>query len=205
MSMTKADFIVKRCFDLICAVIGLILLSPLIILILLLVKFTSKGKILFRQTRVGRHGELFTIYKFLSMIVNASNMTNGCLTLKDDARITPFGKFLRKWKLDELPTLWNVLVGDMSFVGPRPDVPGYMDTLEGKYRILLQLRPGVTGPATLKYCNEGQLLAEVDDPLKYNDEVIFPDKVRINYAYMENWSIVRDIMIILQTIFRSNY
>jgi lipopolysaccharide/colanic/teichoic acid biosynthesis glycosyltransferase len=115
------------------------------------------------------------------------------------------GSFFRKTKLDELPTLWNVFIGDMSLVGPRPDVPGYADKLTGDNRRILQLRPGITGPATLKYANEEQLLANVDDPVKYNDEVIFPDKVRINLEYLDNWNFWLDIKIIFKTIFRSNY
>ena len=113
--------------------------------------------------------------------------------------------FLRRWKLDELPTLWNVLKGDMSLVGPRPDVPGYADKLKGKDRRILELRPGITGPASLKYANEEEILANVDDSVKYNDEIIFPDKVRINLKYIDNWSLCLDIKIIFQTIFRTNY
>ena len=127
------------------------------------------------------------------------------VTTKNDIRITKWGHFFRRTKLDELPSLWNVLKGDMSLVGPRPDVPGYADKLTGDNRRILQLRPGITGPATLKYANEEQLLANVDDPVKYNDEVIFPDKVRINLEYLDNWSLWLDIKIIIRTIFRTNY
>ena len=127
------------------------------------------------------------------------------VTTKNDARITKWGMFFRKTKLDELPSLWNVLMGDMSLVGPRPDVPGYADKLVGKDRRILELRPGITGPATLKYANEEELLANVDDPIKYNDEIIFPDKVKINLEYLDNWSLGLDIKIIFRTIFRSNY
>lgn len=139
------------------------------------------------------------------MVQNADTMPGGSITVKDDRRITAIGKFLRRWKLDELPTLWNVLKGDMSFVGPRPDVPGYADKLEFNDRRILNLRPGITGPATLKYSNEEQFLAEVDNPKKYNDEVIFPDKVKINLEYMDNLNLWMDIKIIFKTIFRSNY
>ena len=127
------------------------------------------------------------------------------ITTKDDKRITKWGKFFRRTKLDELPTLWNVLKGDMSLVGPRPDVPGYADKLEGLDRRILELRPGITGPATLKYANEEQLLARIDDPEKYNDEVIFSDKVKMNLDYLDNWNLLMDIKIIFKTIFRSNY
>ena len=127
------------------------------------------------------------------------------VTTINDTRITKWGSFFRKTKLDELPSLWNVLQGDMSLVGPRPDVPGYADKLEGSDRRILELRPGITGPATLKYANEEQLLASIDDPIKYNDEVIFPDKVKINLEYLDNWSLWGDSKIIFRTVFRMNY
>ena len=139
------------------------------------------------------------------MVHNADTMTGGSITVENDDRITSIGKVLRRWKLDELPTLWNVLKGDMSFVGPRPDVPGYADKLVGDDRRMLELLPGITGPATLKYSNEEKLLADVDNSKKYNDEVIFPDKVQINLEYMNNWSLWMDIKIIFKTIFRKNY
>ena len=122
------------------------------------------------------------------------------VTVAGDPRILPLGARLRKYKLDELPELWNVLVGDMSLVGPRPDVPGYADRLQGDDREILRLRPGITGPATLKYRNEEQLLSTVDDPVLYNDEVIFPDKVRINRYYLHHYSFLMDIRIILATL-----
>ena len=139
------------------------------------------------------------------MIYNADTMSGGSITVENDDRITSPGKLLRRWKLDELPTLWNVLKGDMSFVGPRPDVPGYADKLVGESRRVLEMHPGITGPATLKYSNEEKLLAGVDNPKKYNDEVIFSDKVQINLEYMDNWSFWMDIEIIFKTIFRKNY
>ena len=119
--------------------------------------------VLYSQKRVGRQGRLFTLYKFRTMVHNADTMPGGSITVENDNRITAIGKLLRKWKLDELPTLWNVLKGDMSFVGPRPDVPGYADKLEGESRRVLEMRPGITGPATLKYANEEKLLAGVED------------------------------------------
>ena len=139
------------------------------------------------------------------MVQNADTMLGGSITVKNDRRITAIGKLLRRWKLDELPTLWNVLKGDISFVGPRPDVPGYADKLEGESRRILEIRPGITGPATLKYSNEEKLLSEEDNPKKYNDEVVFPDKVQINLEYVDNWSFWMDIKIIFKTIFRKNY
>ncbi len=123
------------------------------------------------------------------------------ITLENDPRINNYGKILRRTKLDELPQLWNVLIGDMSLVGPRPDVPGYADKLEGEDRIILSIRPGITGPATLKYRNEEEILAEKGDPWRYNDEVIWKDKVEINKMYIKNWSFKNDIRILLDTFF----
>jgi len=195
----------KRLFDFTFAILGLIILSPVLIILAIIIIIISPGTALYSQKRVGRKGRLFTLYKFRTMVQNADTMPGGSITVKDDRRITAIGKFLRRWKLDELPTLWNVLKGDMSFVGPRPDVPGYADKLEFNDRRILNLRPGITGPATLKYSNEEQFLAEVDNPKKYNDEVIFPDKVKINLEYMDNLNLWMDIKIIFKTIFRSNY
>jgi len=195
----------KRLFDFTFAILGLIILSPVLIILAIIIIIISPGTALYSQKRVGRKGRLFTLYKFRTMVQNADTMPGGSITVKDDRRITTIGKFLRRWKLDELPTLWNVLKGDMSFVGPRPDVPGYADKLEFNDRRILNLRPGITGPATLKYSNEEQFLAEVDNPKKYNDEVIFPDKVKINLEYMDNLNLWMDIKIIFKTIFRSNY
>lgn len=140
------------------------------------------------------------MYKFRSMTVNHSGSS---VSVAGESRITPLGAKLRKYKLDELPELWNVLKGDMSLVGPRPDVPGYADRLQGEDRLVLKLRPGITGPASLKYANEEEILAQVADPRRYNDEVIFPDKVRINLDYYYNRTFCGDIRLIFQTIFRS--
>ena len=194
----------KRLFDFTFSILGLTILSPVLIILSLII-ITSPGTVLYSQKRVGRQGRLFTLYKFRTMVHNADTMPGGSITVENDDRITSLGKLLRRWKLDELPTLWNVLKGDMSFVGPRPDVPGYADKLEGSSRRILEMRPGITGPATLKYSNEEKLLAGVDNPKKYNDEVIFSDKVQINLEYMDNWSFWKDIKIIFKTVFRKNY
>lgn len=193
----------KRLFDFIASLIGLIFLSPLFLLISLLIKLSSKGPVLFRQKRVGKNGIIFTLIKFRSMTVVQKN--NSTVSVKGDIRITPFGKFIRRFKLDELPELWNVLVGEMSMVGPRPDVPGFADLLEGENRLVLNLRPGITGPASLKYANEEELLAKVANPEEYNKNVIFPDKVRINLDYYNRQNIWLDLKIIFATIFRTNY
>jgi lipopolysaccharide/colanic/teichoic acid biosynthesis glycosyltransferase len=157
------------------------------------------GPAFFCQKRAGRHGKPFIIYKFRTMIVNHGGNT---VSVMGEKRITPFGAFLRKYKLDELPELLNILKGDMSLVGPRPDMSENAEKLVGEERQILELRPGLTGPATLKYSNEEKLLASVPDPQRYNDEVIWPDKVKINLNYYRNRSFIGDIVIILQTFFR---
>ena len=189
----------KWLFDRIMSFVGLIVLSPVLLVVALLIRVKMPGgPVLFRQKRVGKDGELFTMVKFRSMSVSHGGSS---VSVAGESRITPLGAKLRKYKLDELPELWNVLVGDMSFVGPRPDVPGYADKLVGEDRVILKLRPGITGPASLKYRNEEELLAGVDDPQTYNDTVIFPDKVRINKEYYYHWSFRKDIRYILQTVF----
>lgn len=188
----------KWLFDRVVSLLGLLVLWPvlLIVAVSIYVKMPG-GPILFTQKRVGKDGRLFTMYKFRSMTVGHGG---GSVSVAGESRITPLGAKLRAYKLDELPELWNVLIGDMSFVGPRPDVPGYADKLEGEDRLILRLRPGITGPASLKYRNEEELLAKVDDPQRYNDEVIYPDKVRINLEYYHNHTLLGDLKMILQTV-----
>ena len=188
----------KFLFDRVVYFCGLLFLWPILAVVAVLIRIKMPGgPIIFKQQRVGRNGKLFTMYKFRSMKVAHSGSS---ISVAGESRITPLGAVLRKYKLDELPELWNVLIGDMSFVGPRPDVPGYADLLKGRDRDILKLRPGITGPASLKYRNEEQILAQVEDPVKYNDEVIFPDKVRINLYYLENQSLWMDIKLIVCTI-----
>jgi lipopolysaccharide/colanic/teichoic acid biosynthesis glycosyltransferase len=187
----------KRLFDISASLFGLIFFSPLFLLIAILIKVRMPGPVLFIQNRVGRDAKLFRMVKFRTMKVHHSGNS---VSVKGEARITPLGAFLRRYKLDELPELWNVFKGDMSFVGPRPDVPGYADKLQGEDRLMLSLRPGITGPASLKYSNEEELLANQPDPLRYNDEVLFPDKVRINLNYIKNRSFWLDIKIIVYTL-----
>lgn len=190
----------KNIFDAICSFLGLLFLWPLLLIVAILIKIKMPGgPVIFKQQRVGKDAKLFTMYKFRSMTVAHSGSS---VSVAGESRITPLGAKLRKYKLDELPELWNVLKGDMSFVGPRPDVPGYADKLEGEDRLILKLRPGITGPASLKYANEEELLAHVDDPIKYNDEVIFPDKVKINLEYYYNHTLWGDIKLIFKTVFR---
>lgn len=177
---------------------GVLLLCPVLLVVALLVRVKMPGgPVIFIQQRVGRHGKLFRIYKFRTMTVDH---VGSSVSVKGESRITPLGVHLRRWKLDELPELWNVLRGDMSFVGPRPDVPGYADKLQGDDRRMLELRPGITGPATLKYRNEEELLAKMDDPIRYNDEIIFPDKVRLNLYYLDHYSFLKDLQMIFCTV-----
>ena len=206
----------KYLFDRVGALVGLCCLWPVLMVVALLIRVKMPGgPVIFRQKRVGRHGRLFTMYKFRSMTVGHSGSS---VSVAGESRITPLGAKLRRYKLDELPELWNVLKGDMSFVGPRPDVPGYADQLQGDSRRVLLLCPGITGPASLKYRDEEELLAHVQDVIdekgeminekygvirsvqEYNDRVIYPDKVRINLYYLDHYSFVKDIQMILCTV-----
>lgn len=190
--------VLKYIFDRMAALLGLLLIWWLLIVVAVLIKVKMPGgPAIFKQTRIGRHGKPFTIFKFRTMTVGHGGSS---VSVAGESRITPLGAVLRKYKIDELPELWNVLIGDMSFVGPRPDVPGYADRLQGDDREVLELRPGITGPASLKYRNEEELLAAVDNPQGYNDTVIYPDKVRINRYYLHNYSFVSDIKMIVCTV-----
>jgi len=194
--MTKKDKIVKRVFDFLLALIGLFFTWPIILIAWIITSIETKSNGFFLQKRVGENGKLFTIIKIKTMYPNKGST----ITTANDKRITKSGQFFRKYKIDELPQLFNVLIGDMSFVGPRPDVKGYADKLQGEDKIILSVKPGITGPATLKYKNEEELLAKVDNPIEYNDKVIWPDKVKINKEYIKNWSLKKDIEYIIKTI-----
>ena len=211
--MTSFDRFIKFVFDRVVALLGLLVLCLPMLIIALLVKITMPdGPVFFTQQRVGLHGRLFKIHKFRTM-TNEKELSN--IAYPNRARITPLGAWLRRHKFDELPELWDVLIGNMSFVGPRPDVPGYADRLEGDDRVVLTMRPGITGPATLKYSNEekqieeyvkqakadGDQRSEDEIALWYNDEVIYPDKVKINCEYYRDYSFFKDIKIIFSTIF----
>jgi len=200
--MTTLDKMVKRSFDIFFATLGLILLSPIIFLAYIISSFETKTNGLFFQQRVGMNGSLFNIVKIKSMRLVAG--LDSTITLSSDARITKSGAFFRKTKIDELPQLWNVFLGKMSFVGPRPDVPGYADRLQGKDGVILSVRPGITGPAQLAYKNEEEILSKQYDMVKYNNEVIWPDKVAININYIENYSFLRDVYYIWKTIIGGN-
>ena len=200
--MNKFSLFIKYLFDKVAAFFGIIFLSPIILIIYIIHKIIMpKGDFLFMQDRVGQYGKIFQIYKIRTMKSSCNNNEN-FITTANDERILPFGKWLRRTKLDEIVELINVLKGDMSFVGPRPDVSGYADALQGSARKILELRPGITGPASLKYINEEEILAKVDNPQQYNDNIIFPDKVKINLDYYHNRTFWGDIIIIFKTIFR---
>ena len=187
----------KNIFDYIFTLILLIFLVGLIVLLIILSSIDTNQIGLFTQKRVGKNGQLFDIYKIRTMIgISESSITT------NTHQITRFGKFLRNYKLDELPQLINILKGDMSFVGPRPDVEGYADILEGQNRMMLTVKPGITGPAQLKYRNEEELLSKVENPIQYNDEILWPDKVKINVDYVRNWSFKKDLLYMYKTIFK---
>jgi lipopolysaccharide/colanic/teichoic acid biosynthesis glycosyltransferase len=199
----------KRTFDIALAIVGLLATFWIIALAWMIATIDTQANGLFAQVRVGRGGRLFKVLKIRTMRPPRGNYPDSELpgdwttvTTASDQRITPFGKFWRKTKIDELPQLINVLLGQMSFVGPRPDVPGFADCLKGEDRIILTMRPGITGPATLKYRHEEEILALVDDPETYNREVIFPDKVHLNKQYVLNWSFWKDIHYIWMTLLR---
>jgi len=206
----------KWIFDRVFSLIGLLVLWPVLLIVAVLVKVKMPGgPVFFVQKRVGKDGKLFDCHKFRTMAVNHSRST---VSMAGDSRITPLGAKLRHYKLDELPELWDVLIGNMSFVGPRPDVPGYADKLTGEDRDILKLYPGITGPATLKYRLEDELISEYvankhaagdnrsmqEIAEEYNDKVIYPDKVRLNCYYYRHCSFIKDIHMIFCTILGKN-
>lgn len=218
--------ILKWLLDRIVSLIGMICLCWLYLIVAILIKVKMPGPILFVQKRVGRNGHLIPVHKFRSMRVHREDEVFTGVAAAEQSRITPLGEKLRKYKLDELPELWDVFIGNMSFVGPRPDVPGYADKLEGDDRLILKLRPGITGPASLKYRDEEEMLAslrlspegesvidrqgksyslpegvgEADLAIWYNDNVIYPDKVRLNLYYYRHYSFIKDIQMIFATV-----
>lgn len=198
--LTKRQAVVKRSFDVIGSGLGLLATSWLIVLAWIMASFDTQANGMFTQERIGRCGRVFRVVKIRTMRPLAEIDTT--VTTHNDVRITRLGHFFRRTKIDELPQLWNVLLGHMSFVGPRPDVSGYADTLEGSDQLILSVRPGITGPATLKYRDEESLLATKEDPETYNLSIIYPDKVRLNRRYVEYWSFWGDLRYIWWTIAR---
>lgn len=199
MSISVFDRFLKRSFDVVVSAAGLVFASWIILLSYVIATIDTGMSGFFVQTRIGRHGRPFPLIKIRTMRPLPGHDT--VVTTTQDPRITGMGSFFRKMKIDELPQLFNVLLGHMSFVGPRPDVPGFADCLQGDDRIILSVRPGITGPATLRFRNEEEELAEQADPEKYNREVIYPEKVRLNKLYIRNYSFAEDIRYILATVF----
>lgn len=196
--LTRKERIEKRLFDIAFSVAGIAVTLPVMVVAWIVASVDTRSNGLFVQKRIGQHGKPFYVWKIKTMKpVSGADST---VTTSQDCRITKSGAFFRKTKIDELPQLFNVLFGQMSFVGPRPDVPGFADLLEGEDRIILSLRPGITGPATLKYKHEETLLSKVQDPERYNREVIWPDKVKINKAYIRNWSLSKDVGYLIKTV-----
>lgn len=189
----------KWLFDRTLSALGLLVAAPVMLVVAVLIRITMpNGPVFFRQERVGLKGRIFTIYKFRTMTVGHGGPM---ISVAGESRITPLGAKLRRYKLDELPQLWNVLKGDMSFVGPRPDVPSEIDKLTDEQKaMLLSIRPGITGPASLKYAHEERILQAQKEPLQYYDEVVFPDKVRINLDYVAHRSFWKDIAFMVKTV-----
>ena len=187
----------KRLFDIVCAALGLLVLSPVLLVCALLVGLTSPGGVLFRQERVGKDGVPFTIYKFRSMRKDNAGLK---ISTSRDTRITPVGRVLRKTKLDELPQLWNVLKGDMSFVGPRPEVREYTDLYTPEQRQVLMVRPGITGLASIRYRNENELLTASSDPNRTYIEEVMPAKLALDLEYIPRACVSYDIKLILETL-----
>jgi lipopolysaccharide/colanic/teichoic acid biosynthesis glycosyltransferase len=192
----------KRGLDILAATVGLILLSPVFGLVACCIKLTSRGPVLYRQVRIGKGGRPFQILKFRSMTTQAS-IRDLKITVAGDSRVTRVGKFLRRYKVDELPQLWNVIQGQMSLVGPRPEVPVYVEHYTQEQRLVLAARPGITDPASLAYRHEEEILAGQDDPEQFYRTEILPDKVARNTAYLEKVTLRNDIRIILKTIITS--
>lgn len=199
ISNTNLNITIKNIFDFIFGLIGLIILSPIILIISIIVKMTSDGPVFFLQKRVGLNGKPFSIFKFRTMVDNAENKGLK-ITTDSDERITKVGSFLRKFKLDELPQIFNILNGDMSFVGPRPEVPKYVSLYTLEQRRVLTVKPGVTDLASIIFKNENELLGQSEDPERTYIEKIMPEKLRINLEYVENISLLNDIRLIFKTI-----
>src|SRR5574344_929595 len=206
----------KYLFDRLVSLFGLVCFSPVFLVVAILIKVKMPGgPVFFVQDRVGKDGKLFRCHKFRTMQVHHNGAT---VSVAGDSRITPLGAKLRHYKLDELPGLWDVMIGKMSFVGPRPDVPGYADKLVGDDRDVLRLKPGITGPASLKYRLEDEMISEYvakkqkdgdtrpmqEIAVEYNDNVIYPDKVRINRYYYQHYSFIKDIQMIFCTVLGKN-
>jgi lipopolysaccharide/colanic/teichoic acid biosynthesis glycosyltransferase len=187
-----------RFFDVLFSFLGLLILSPIVFILALCIKFTSKGPVFYKQQRVGRYGKTFTLLKFRSMYIGSDK--KGLLTVGGrDPRITPIGYFIRKYKLDELPQLWNVFVGEMSIVGPRPEVAKYVDLYNDEQRKILNARPGITDMASIKFSNENEILDKQPDPERYYIEQVMPEKITLNYIFIQRPTIRKYFTIIFLT------
>lgn len=192
---------IKRIFDFIVSLFGVIIISPILLIVAIAIKIDSKGDVLFLQKRVGRKGRPFYIYKFRTMVTDAEKLGKQ-ITVGKDNRITKVGDFLRKYKIDELPQLINVVKGDMSLVGPRPEVPRYVELYTEEERKVLDIRPGITDLASLRYKDENEILGKVENPEEYYINVIMKDKLKLNLEYIEKSNIIFDISLIFKTIIK---
>ncbi|MCR1951893.1 sugar transferase [Clostridium sp. DSM 100503] len=199
--MKKINEIIKRIFDFLASLLGIIILSPILLIVAIAIKIDSKGNILFMQKRIGKNGVPFYIYKFRTMVSDAEKIGKQ-ITVGKDNRITKVGAFLRKYKIDELPQLFNVLRGDMSLVGPRPEVPKYVDLYTESEKRVLEVRPGITDLASLRYKDENDILGNVDNPEEYYINVIMKDKLKLNLEYIEKSNLIFDISLIFKTIIK---
>lgn len=197
--MTRYNRLFKRIVDILLSLMGLIFLLPLGVVVAVAIKLSSPGSIIYVQKRIGRKGKAFNCMKFRTMYIGTER--HGSVTASSDTRITGVGRVLRRGKIDELPQLWNVFMGTMSLVGPRPDVPGYADKLIGDDRIILSVRPGITGPASIYFRDEEKILAAQKEPVVYNDTVLWPGKIKINKAYATTCSFTKDIGYLVITVF----
>lgn len=192
---------IKRIFDLFFSISGVIILSPLLILFSVVIKLTLQGEVFFKQKRVGQDGKTFKIYKFRTMVKDAESKGKK-ITVGKDIRITKIGHFLRKYKLDELPQLFNIIKGEMSFVGPRPEVPEYVKYYNNKQREILEVKPGITDYASIYFSNESELLGKVDNPDEFYINYIMPYKIKLNQKYINNINIFHDLKLIIMTILK---
>lgn len=193
--------IIKRMFDVIASLCGIIIISPFLVVIAIVIKITSPGPIFFKQSRVGKDEKLFKILKFRTMVVNAESIGKQ-ITVGMDARITRSGYFLRKYKIDELPQLFNVFIGDMSLVGPRPEVPKYVRIYNENQKKVLEVKPGITDLASIRYRNENELLGKSENPEELYIGTIMPDKLNLNLEYIDKCNLFFDIYIIITTIIK---
>lgn len=199
--MSKINQGIKRIFDFVVSLVGVIVISPILLIVAIAIKIDSKGNVLFLQKRVGRNGKPFYIYKFRTMVTDAEKLGKQ-ITVGKDNRITKVGAFLRKYKIDELPQLLNVVKGDMSLVGPRPEVPRYVELYSEEERRVLEVRPGITDLASLRYKDENDILGKVENPEEYYINVIMKDKLKLNLEYIEKSNILLDISLIFKTIIK---